>query len=157
MMMGAAEDGKKAGSSDGTNRGTCTSRGVEPRLNPHVETSKAASYVETQEAFVARPSSEAAKQTGGERLRGTEVKGRMSSLPSSPPRLDVKSLSAPFGSYSHLQRHKAGHSEDTKGLNLLCDIGFPLGSHKQNGLLHISLCLFSLGFNNGYTRGNQGM
>lgn len=26
---------------------------------------------------------------------------------------------------------QAGHSKDTKGLNLLRDIGFPLGGHKR--------------------------
>lgn len=42
--------------------------------------------------------------------------------------IDVKSFWAPFCSFP---TSPAGHSKDTKGLNLLCDIGFPLGSHKQ--------------------------
>lgn len=45
--------------------------------------------------------------------------------------IDVKSFWAPFLLYSYIQTSHASHREDTKGLNLLCDIGFPLGSHKQ--------------------------
>lgn len=44
---------------------------------------------------------------------------------------DVSSFQAPFSLCSYIQTSPSSRHEDTKGLNLLCDMGFPLGSHKQ--------------------------
>lgn len=46
-------------------------------------------------------------------------------------RKDVSSFQAPFSLCSYIQTSPSSRREDTKGLNLLCDMGFPLGSHKQ--------------------------